>query len=290
MRLAKIFCCLTLASVAICEEVEGAAASVGLAGLSEMPAATRLRTAMSGRLPVARPSGSGLLNAAYHRNGINWDPVMFLCDGVNGGQVRLVTTPNARGLSQMWTYTKPGFAARSDEVRVGDEDPGAGQIMRELRRPDGGAIGSTHSINPGILGSADVTTLPTLSRITLGSEITPCRWMARGRVLFVDARRTVLITSEPGGTYTYRSFDHAKPGKPVGSTSSIPTATVRGGRLVRSRPGIEIYEFRAGPWTYRLTASAKNRAPGADLAVLRSGRARTTSIAVAYEMAAARQE
>lgn len=215
---------------------------------------------------------------------------MFLCDGVNGKQVRLVTTPNAQGLSRLWTYAKPGFTATSEDVRIGDEDPGAGQIMRELRRPDGRPIGSVHSINPGILGNAAATTLPTLSSITVGSEITPCRWEARGRVIFVDMRRTILITAEPGGGYTYRSFDHAKPGAPVGSTSSVPTATVTGGRLFRTGSATERYEFKKGPWTYRLTASADNRSPGGSLVLLRSGREQASSTAIMYEMAAARQE
>ena len=241
-------------------------------------------------LPMAKPAGSALMNAAYHRNGHVWEPLMFLCDGVNGEQVRLITAPNARGLSQLLSYAKPNLGSASEEVRIGDEDPGAGQIMRELRRLDGRVIGSVHSINPGILGTPDDTTLPTLSSITVGREVTPCRWMARGRVIFIDARRTILITAEPRGVYTYRSFDHAKPGAPVGSTSSVPTATVTGGRLIPSPSGTETYEFAAGQWTYRLTASADNRSPGATLTVLRSGKAISTSVALAYEMAAARRE
>ena len=222
--------------------------------------------------------------------GVTGNRSLFLCDGVNGRRVVIVTTPNAQGLSQVSIYRKPSFAMRSKEARVVDEDPGAGQIMRELRRPDGTTLGSIHSINPGILGNAGDTSLPTLSSITAGSEVTPCRWMASGRVLFVDDRRTVVITAEANGSYTYRSFDHARHGTPVGGTSSIATATVRGGRLIQSPPGLETYEFGAGPWTYRVKASADNRRPGATLMVLRSGRATTSSRAVAYEMAAARRE
>lgn len=239
---------------------------------------------------MAPPAGSALSNAAYHRTAGRWEQVMFLCDGVNGKKVKIVTAPNALGLSRLWSYAKPSFAAASEEVRIGDEDPGAGQIMRELRASDGPTIGSIHSTNPGILGGADVTSLPTLSRITVRDEITPCRWMARGRVLLVDPKRTILITAEPRGGYVYRSFDHAKPGAPVGSTSSIPTAMVTDGRLLRSRPGVETYEFKAGPWTYRVTASASNREPGATLVVLNAGKSASTSTAVAYEMAAARVE
>ncbi len=198
--------------------------------------------------------------------------------------------PECPGLSQVSIYRKPDFAMRSEAARAGDEDPGAGQIMRELWRPDGRALGSIHSVNPGILGNARDTSLPTLSSMTVGGEVTPCRWTASGRVLFVDDRRTVVITAEANGSFTYRSFDHARHSIPVGGTSSIATATVRGGRLIRSPPGLETYGFSAGPWTYRVKASADDRQPGATLTVLRSGRATTSSMAVAYEMAAARRE
>ena len=150
---------------------------------------------------------------------------MFVCDGVNGERVRLVATPIARGMSQMWIYTKLNFSRDRETVRVGDEEPGAGQIVRELRGPDDGATGSIQSIDPPVLGSGDVIPLPTLSTTTARSEVTPCRRAPRGRVPFVDTRRTVLITAEPRDSHTYRSFDHGKRGAPVGSTSSVPTAS-----------------------------------------------------------------
>ena len=245
-------------------------------------------------LRVAKPSGSALFNAAYLNAGGDWEQLILLCDGIDGDRIRIATIPNARGLSQLLTYRKRDFRPAGETVRLGDEDPGAGQIMRELRRPGGAAIGSVHSINPRVIGDAAATSLPTLSSVTLGGATTRCRWMPRGRVLYVDERRTVLITSEPDGRYTYRSYDHAKPGKAVhtrgNGATSVATATVNGGRLVRSGPGEEAYEFLSGPWTYRLTASADNRAPGARLTVLRAGRAVATPTAVAYQMAAARRE
>ena len=245
-------------------------------------------------LRVAKPSGSALFNAAYLNVGGDWEKLILLCDGIDGDRIRIVRMPNARGLSQLWTYRKRDFRPVGETVRLGDEDPGAGQIMRELRRPGGAAIGSVHSINPGLVGDAAATSLPTLSSVTLGGATTRCRWMPRGRVLYVDAKRTVLITSERDGRYTYRSYDHAKPGNAVhtrgNGATSVATATVTGGRLVRSRPGEEAYEFLSGPWTYRLTASADNRAPGATITVLRSGKTKAIYLAVAYEMAAARIE
>lgn len=245
-------------------------------------------------LPLAEPAPSALFHAAYQRVEDRWEPIIYLCDGVDARRVKLITTPDARGLSALWTYAKPDFRTTSTTVRLGDEDPGAGQIHRELRRPDGTVIGSVHSNNPGVRGDASVTTLPTLSGITDVDGTTRCRWMARGRVLLVDARRSVLVTLEADGSYTYRSFDHARPGAVVDTPAAItstPTVTVAGGRLVASdEPGRETYAFRKAPWEYRVTASADNRSPGATLTVLRDGKAVQTSTAAAYQMAARRIE
>lgn len=244
-------------------------------------------------LPRADPAPSALFHAAYQRVEDDWEQLLYLCDGIDGDRVKLVTMPNAKGLSTLWTYRKPGFRTEGLTVRLGDDDPGAGQIGRELRRPDGSVFGAVRSTNPGIRGSADATTLPTLGSLTERAETTRCRWHPRGRVMLVDAKRTIVVTADEDGGYTYRSFDHARPGKVIdsgGAASSVPTVTVRGGRLIPAAPGRETYEFNAPPWTYRISASADNRAPGATLTVLRDGRVVQTSTAAAYQMSARRVE
>lgn len=245
-------------------------------------------------LPRANPAPSALFSAAYQRKEGDWEQVLYLCDGIGNDRVKLVTMPNAKGISELWTYRKPDFRTDRTLVRLSDEDPGAGQIMRELQTTDGKPFGSVHSINPGMMGDAQATTLPTLGSITDKAETTQCRWMPRGRVLLVDAKRSVLVTAEPDGSYTYRSYDYTKPGKVVkagqdGATST-PTATVTGGRLVTAHPNHEVYEFHKSPWTYRVSASADNRAPGASLVVLRDGDTVSTRVAAAYQMAAKRIE
>ena len=245
-------------------------------------------------LPRANPAPSALFNAAYQRKEGDWEQVLYLCDGIGGDRVKLVTMPNAKGLSELWTYRKPDFRTDREPTRLSDEDPGAGQIMRELQTADGKPFGSVHSINPGMMGDAQATTMPTLGGITDKAETTQCRWMPRGRVLLVDARRSVLVTAEPDGSYTYRSYDYAKPGKVMAAgqdgATSTPTSTVTNGRLISSTPGHEVYEFHKNPWTYRVSASADNRALGASLAVLRDGKTVSTSVAAAYQMAAKRIE
>lgn len=245
-------------------------------------------------LPPAKPAPSALFNAAYQRVENDWEQIIYLCDGVRGDRVTLVTMPNAKGLSELWTYRKPDFRTVRETVRLGDEDPGAGQVMRELRHPDGSAFGSVHSVNPGILGDADATALPMLRSTTNKNKTTQCRWLPRARVLLVNPKRSVAVIAEADGSYTYQSFDYAQPGKVLdggeGRATSTPTVTVRNGRLVPSEPGREVYEFSAGPWTYRVSASADNQAPGATLTVLCGGKPVSTSVAAAYQMAARRIE
>ena len=266
-------------------------------GESGAPAMTPVAGATPGAnpsgvsLPRAAPAPSALFNAAYQRVKSDWEQILYLCDGVDGDRVKLITMPNAKGLSVLWTYRKADFRTKRETIRLGDNDPGAGQIIREIQRPDGSAFGSVHSINPGVLGNVDVTTLPTLTGITDRNESTRCRWEPRGRVLLFDGRRSVLVIGNEDGSYTYKSFDYAKPGKIIdagGGTTSTPSTTVKGGRLVPAEPNHEVYEFRNGLWTYRVSASGDNRAPGAGLTVLRDGKAVHTSVAAAYQMTAKR--
>lgn len=242
-------------------------------------------------LPRATAAPSALFNAAYQRVEDHWEQILFLCDGVGGDRVQLITVPNANGLSELFTYRKPDFRTIRETVRLGDDDPGAGQIMRAIERSDGTPFGSVHSINPGVMGDAKATTMPTLSSITDKNETTQCRWEPRSRILLVDPKRAVLVTADAGDGYTYKSFDYAKPGKMItagGGATNIASTTIRGGRLVPADPGHEIYEFRNGPWTYRVAASADNTAPAASLTVLRDGKPIQTSVAAAYQMAAKR--
>ena len=268
-------------------------------GESGTPAMTPVADATPGANPSgvslsrAAPAPSALFNAAYQRVESDWEQILYLCDGVDGDRVKLITMPNAKGLSVLWTYRKADFRTKRETIRLSDDDPGAGQIMREIQRSDGSAFGSVHSINPGVLGNVDVTILPTLTGITDRNESTRCRWEPRGRVLLFDGRRSVLVIGNEDGSYTYKSFDYAKPGKIIdagGGATSTPSTTVKGGRLVPAEPNHEVYEFRNGPWTYRVSASGDNRAPGAGLTVLRNGKAVQTSVAAAYQMAAKRIE
>lgn len=252
------------------------------------PAPTRVAAA-GAPLPSAPPAPSALLNAAYQRDESDWVQILFLCDGVNGDRVQLVTTPDAKGMSVLWTYAKPGFGARRERVRVGNQDAGAGSLGWPLLDPNDREVGAVRSLNPGMVGDGGAG-LPTLSSIRVNGTITRCRRLDRAQLMLVTPVRTVIVTKAADG-FRYGSFDHAKPG-PVTEdgafVSSQPTLSVGGGRLVAAAPNHERYEFRNGPWTYRIDASADNRAPGASLTVLKDGRTVQTSTASAYQMSARR--
>lgn len=252
------------------------------------PAPPVARTGQS--LPSARPAPSALFNAAYQRDEAGWVQVLFLCDGVEGDRVQLITTPDAKGLSILWTYAKPGFRTRREVIRVGRQDVGAGNIWWPLLDDHDRELGAVRSLNPGMVeGGAG---LPTLSSIRMNGVDTRCRRIANAQLLVMTPVRTVVVTRE-NGAYRYRSFDHAKQSvvtEDGAFVSSQPTVSVAGGRLVPAARNHERYEFHNGPWTYRVDASADNRAPGASLTVLKNGRMVQTSTASAYEMAARRIE
>lgn len=253
------------------------------------PAPTPTPAAQAGAtlLPLAAPSARADGAAAFVRARGGWTPALYLCDGVDGPQVAAVSR------TTLWTFAKPGMDMTTRTITLGGEDAGAGSVFRDLLDDDR-TIGAVRSLNPGMLGPAEATTLPTLSSIRIGDRETRCRWLPRARLLIVAPERSAIVTQEADGSFTYRSFDHDKPGDVTEGgergTSSVPTVEVRGGRLVKGAAGSESYEFAAPPWTYRVTASARVATPGASVAVMKDGREVSRAEAVAYEMAAARIE
>lgn len=245
-------------------------------------------------LPIPQPAGNASAVAAYQRVEDRWTPIRYLCDGIAGDRVQVMTMPGADGAATLWTYAKPGFATTRAAVRLGTADSGMSHTTYEVLPARGAdALGALSETSPGVYGDMEVTTLPTLSSMRIGGTETRCRWLPGARVLLVTPRRSVVVAADlEGSGYIYRSFDHDKPGRvldePGGGPSSTPTAEVKGGRLVSSSGGREVYEFTKAPWTYRVTASARAAAPGASVAVLRDGKPVVMETAAAYEMAAKR--
>ena len=243
-------------------------------------------------LPPADPSTSALFHAAYQRVEDDWQQVLFLCDGVAGDRVILITTPDAAGLSTLWAYSKTDFRTERQFVRVGIADPGAGTVTFDLSTPKGEAVGSVHSINPGMRAANPAPGLPTLSSIRIDDSVTRCRWLDRAQVMLATPNRTVWVVSEGGG-FRYLSFDYAKPGaveERGPQLTSSATVSIAHGAIVPAKPNHQRYEFHAGPWTYRVDASADNRAPGASITVLKEGRVVRTTVVAAYQMSGRRVE
>lgn len=133
---------------------------------------------------------------------------------------------------------------------------------------------------------------PTLSSIWIDDTSTRCRWLRNARAMVVTPTRTVWVVSEGSG-FRCRSFAYSKPGsvQQRGSDlTSSPTVPIGRGRIVSANANHQRFEFEAGPWTYRLDASAANTPPGASLSVLRHGQVVQTTTAAAYELAAQRIE
>lgn len=256
------------------------------AGPANVPSVQAKTQAPDGTpLTLAPPSPRADRAAAFVAGRDGWTPILYLCDGVDGSQVAAVSA------TRLSTFVKPDMATTARTIALGTEDAGAGSIWRDMTS-GGEIVGAVRSINPGMLGTAEATTLPTLSSVRLGGRETRCRWLPRARLLIVAPRRSAMVTREADGGYTYRSFDYAEPGKVTeggeAGTSSTPTVEVRGGRLIAAPAGQEIYEFAAAPWTYRVAASARSGAPGGSITVLKGGREVSRAEAIAYEMAAAR--
>lgn len=108
--------------------------------------------------------------------------------------------------------------------------------------------------------------------------------------MLVTTARTVVVTRERG-QYPYSSFDNVEPTRATGlgaNVSSRPTLSIGAGQLGPSARNHKRYEFRNGPWTYKIDASADNRFAGATLTVLRAARMVQTSLAATYQMSANR--
>lgn len=296
-RMFQIMMTRTMASVALAAMLAGcggvsngsnasANTDVSASAMREpVPVATTTPAPAGTPLSLAPPSPMADKAAAFVAGSGGWTPILYLCDGIDGSQVAAVS---ATGL---WTFAKPGMDVTTQRIALGDTDAGAGSVWRDMTS-EGTTVGAVRSINPGMLGTAEATTLPTLSSVRIGQRETPCRWLPRARLLIVTARRSAMVTREADGSYTYRSFDHDKPGRITqggeAGTSSTPTVEVRGGRLIAAPTGQEAYEFTAAPWVYRVAASARTSAPGASILVLKDGRRVSRAEAIAYEMAAAR--
>lgn len=237
-------------------------------------------------LVTAPPSPRADDAAAFVRAATGWTPILYLCDGINGSRVVAV------GATGLWDFAKPGMDVTTQTIALGEEEAGAGSIWRDMMG-EGATVGAVRSVNPGMLGTPQATTLPTLASVRIGRRETRCRWLPRARLLIVTAERSAIVTQAADRSYTYRSFDYDRSGRVIdsggeGGASSTPTAEVRGGRLIAGPAGQETYEFTAAPWMYRVTASARSGSPGASITVSKDGRAASRAEAIAYEMAAAR--
>jgi hypothetical protein len=164
-------------------------------------------------------------------------PGWFLCDAVDApvaalvgqrdpaGQVRITLVPRGTGLTSSAIY------------RIGDAEAGMNQLHYPLSR-NGKPAGNLHYVQPAVLGDPSAAWTPTFSSVTIAGRTLGCRWVSHTLFLGLDARRSFLVTQEPGGL-VYRSFDAARRGPAVTppgfGRTNVATLTINGG--VRDRVG-----------------------------------------------------
>ena len=193
----------------------------------------------------------------------------IICDGLAAGRLYVVGLPNATRGVTVTTYDKTSTAApSSQDLTLGQPDPGAGQVYWPLTGTGGADAGNLHAINPGVLTSPVDAFTPTFTSAKIGAAETSCRWVARTRVMGFSARRTFLITQADDRTLTYQTFDFkdaakAKPVEPDGAQrTSTPTLQIVGGH--ESAAG---FSFENNGYTYQVEAGPA----GASVTVLKGG-------------------
>lgn len=234
---------------------------------------------------TAFPRTNDALTWQRHESG--WDPAWFICDGIDRPVVHVMGALDARAGVTLWTYRKPSFRTARTAYIVGNDDPGMSQVATPLFPYPRGtrAVGGFNSFSPAASPDPKAATTGTFTSVRLGDTTTACRWLPNTRAHLFTPRRSVVVTRE-AGTYVYRSFDYAAPGKRLtNSRSTTPSLTLRGGRLFRRTDGAGIYAFANGRYGYRVTVSDDPRNPGASLAVTRDGRTLSTETAAGYTVA-----
>jgi hypothetical protein len=205
-------------------------------------------------------------------------PAWFICSPIDGADVTVISMPDAKRQVRLM---QP-LSRSTDVFRLGQPDPGAGQIYWPLslgRRQ----IGQFHAFNPGMLTDPKAATTPTFTSIRASAAQLDCRWLERTRLIGFSAKRTIAVTQAADGRLEYRTFDFKDAGrlKRIDSGAEQTTTTsldIKGGRLTAGG-----FEFRSGAITYDVRAGAK----GASISVTRGGRQLLREPLIAWTIAPA---
>lgn len=210
----------------------------------------------------------------FKRDAATWSPAALVCDSTNRDWIMVLTVPARGRRVELWSFSKPGLAARHVDLTLGIGDAGMNQIYYPLSDTSGRQIGWVHALNPGIVEPGATT--PAVTSIKLGQETTNCRFAAQTRVLGATARRSIQITATPTRTYRYRSYDNdthlTERQQPWGGRDTRASLTIDDGRLVDRSGTRRVYQFENGGYTYRVFASIDPAHGGGGVQVSRGGR------------------
>ena len=251
-------------------------------GVSAAAALTSVSLALPS-LAAAPPGFKGQpfeRSRSYWRSGAKVRPAWFVCAPIDGADMTVVTPPDAKGrvaVAQPLTKEAPSV------FRLGQADPGAGQIYWPLSDQSGKEVGQIHAVNPGMIDDPQGATIPTVTWIRINGAQWDCRWLGRTRLLGFSRRRAVIVTQAPDGTLEYRTFDIRDAGqlKRVPSTGVEQTTTasldLKGGKATASG-----FVFRNGAYAYEIAASPV----GAAITVRKGGRPVATEPLIAWTIGA----
>ncbi|MFT3976123.1 MAG: hypothetical protein QM688_03265 [Sphingomonas bacterium] len=202
-----------------------------------------------------------------------WAVVPLVCDATNRDRVLVLGAPGRDRQMELISFAKPGLTAQHVSVRLGEGDPGAGQIYYPLFNSVGRQMGNVHAVNPGMVDRGATT--PAVTAITLGRDTTNCRFAAQTQVLGITGRRSIQIVRTERNGYRYTSYnfndDLPEVDQPVGHDNR-PSLTINGGRLVDQSGGKRVYEFANGGFVYRVMVSVEPGNPGGGVVVTQNGR------------------
>lgn len=231
---------------------------------------------------AAAPGAAGQPYAAsrsYLRTHAGARQVWFVCSPLDGIDQTVVGLPMAG--QRLW-IVQPLSGEPSDVYKLGEPDPGAGQIYWPLSDLGGKAVGQLHAFSPGALGDPTAATTPTFTSIRIAAAQFNCRWLERTRFLGFSSKRVIEVTSGLGGL-EYQSFDYRDAGKAgkvdTGSAqqSTTPSLDIKGGRMWGGR-----MRFDANGYVFLVSASTAD----ARVVVVHGGRTILNEPMVAWTIGA----
>lgn len=237
------------------------------------------KTGMAAAAMIALPAVAGSQlqqsrSVSMLRGAQGWSPALFVCDGINRDRAYVMSAPDAQRRARLTSLTRPGLAAQSIPVVLGQGEAGMSQLRYPLADATGRTIGTIHTISPSVVEPGATT--PTVTGVTIGRQRTDCRFAPQTRVLGISARRSIQVTATPRTGYRYRSYDHdaALPpiDQPWGGRDTRASLTLDNGRLVDRRGARRIYEFRNADHVYRVMVSVDPAQAGGGVQVIRAGR------------------